>query len=136
MWTSSTGTGRGRACLARGEWKPLSPDHASRPRARAGFRSTHREQALVVPAPGGDRMSEYQFYEFRAVDRPLTPEETASLRKLSSRAEITPTRLEVTYNYGDFRGNPHELMKQYFDAHVYVSNFGFLTFMLRLPRAA
>ncbi len=37
-------------------------------------------------------MSEYQHYEFLALDKPLTNEQRAELRKLSSRAEITATR--------------------------------------------
>jgi len=37
-------------------------------------------------------MSEYQSYEFVALDRPLTPDEMAELRAISTRAEITPTR--------------------------------------------
>jgi len=36
-------------------------------------------------------MSEYQYYEFRAVDRPLTPQQQAELRSRSSRATITAT---------------------------------------------
>jgi hypothetical protein len=35
-------------------------------------------------------VSEYQYYEFLALDKPLTDEQRAELRKLSSRAEITP----------------------------------------------
>jgi hypothetical protein len=77
---------------------------------------------------------EYQYYEFRAVDRPLTPEQMDELRTLSTRAAITRNSFSNTYNYGDFRGNPRELMESFFDAHVYVSNFGTVTFMLRLPR--
>jgi hypothetical protein len=37
-------------------------------------------------------VSEYQYYEFLALDRPLTDKQRAELRKLSSRAEITATR--------------------------------------------
>ena len=81
-------------------------------------------------------MSEYQYYEFRAVDRPLTPEQMSELRALSSRAAITPLRFTNTYNYSDFRGDPRRLMESYYDAHVYVSNFGTVTLMLRLPRIA
>ena len=69
-------------------------------------------------------MSEYQYYEFRAIDRPLNTEEMASLRSLSSRAEISPRRLAVTYNYGDFRGDPIKLMHKHFDLMVYLSSFG------------
>jgi hypothetical protein len=79
-------------------------------------------------------MSEYQYYEFQAVDRPLTPEEMAELRKLSTRARITPTQLQNVYHWGDFRGKPLALMERYFDAFVYVANWGTHQFMMRLPR--
>ena len=45
-------------------------------------------------------MSEYQYYEFRTVDRSLTAGEIAELEKLSSRAEITATSFTNTYSYG------------------------------------
>jgi hypothetical protein len=79
-------------------------------------------------------MSEYQYYEFRAVDRPLGEREMVELRELSTRAEITPTGFVNTYNWGDFRGDPYELMEKYFDAFVYVANWGTHRFMLRVPR--
>jgi hypothetical protein len=47
-------------------------------------------------------MSEYQYYEFQAIDRPLTERETATLRGCSSRATITPTRFVNNYSYGSF----------------------------------
>jgi hypothetical protein len=78
-------------------------------------------------------MSEYQYYEFQAVDRPLSDEEMAELRGLSSRAAITPTRFVNTYNWGNFRGNPAVLMERYFDAFLYVANWGTHELMLRLP---
>lgn len=37
-------------------------------------------------------MSEYQYYDFRAIDRPLDAEALKALRALSTRARITPTR--------------------------------------------
>jgi len=79
-------------------------------------------------------MSEYQYYEFQAVDRPLDQRELAELRALSSRATITPTRLVNVYNWGNFRGNPAALMETYFDLFVYIANWGTHQFMLRLPR--
>ena len=60
-------------------------------------------------------MSEYQYYEFQAVDRPLTNEQMAELRALTSRATITPTRLVNVYHWGDFKGDPLRLMERYFD---------------------
>ena len=50
-------------------------------------------------------MSEYQFYEFLAVDRPLTRDDQEALRSLSSRATITATSFTNEYNFGDFRGD-------------------------------
>src|SRR5437870_3196300 len=79
-------------------------------------------------------MSEYQYYEFQAVDRPLSKREMAELRALSTRATITPTRFVNFYNWGSFRGNPSVLMEKYFDAFVYVANWGTHELMLRLPR--
>ena len=83
---------------------------------------------------GAAEMSTYQYYEFQAVDRPLTPAQIAELRALSTRARITPTQLQNVYHWGDFKGNPLVLMEQYFDAFVYVANWGTRRFMLRLPR--
>jgi hypothetical protein len=81
-------------------------------------------------------MSEYQYYEFQAIDRPLSDKDMAALREITSRAEITPTSLINVYHYGDFRGNPRKLMEQYFDAHLYTANWGTNTLMLRLPSSA
>ncbi len=36
-------------------------------------------------------MSEYQYYEFQAIDRPLTVKEMTELRSYSTRARITAT---------------------------------------------
>lgn len=79
-------------------------------------------------------MSEYQYYEFQAVDRPLSTQEMAELRALSTRATITPTRFVNVYHWGDFKGDPRVLMERYFDAFLYVANWGTHRFMLRLPR--
>lgn len=69
-------------------------------------------------------MSEYQYYEFQAIDRPLTNEEMTELRAISSRAEITPTRFTNFYSYGSFKGDEIEFLERFFDAHVYVANWG------------
>src|SRR5262249_14974979 len=78
-------------------------------------------------------MSEYQYYEFQAVDRPLTNQQIRELRSYSSRADITGTAFSVEYNWGDFKGNPVQWMEQYFDAIVHVANWGSRWFMLRVP---
>ena len=79
-------------------------------------------------------MSEYQYYEFLAVDRPLTAAEQAEVRQLSSRARITATSFVSEYQWGDFKGNPDEMMQRYYDAHLYLANWGTHRVMLRLPR--
>ena len=79
-------------------------------------------------------MSEYQYYEFRALDQPLTKDQMAELRDLSSRAHITPVSFVNVYNYGDFRGSPRELMETYFDAFLYLSNWGTRELMFRIPK--
>ncbi len=80
-------------------------------------------------------MSEYQYYEFLALDRPLDGEAMGALRAISSRSEITPTRMSNVYHYGNFKGDPYALMAQYFDAAFYDSNWGTRWLMLKLPRA-
>ncbi|MEO5346045.1 MAG: hypothetical protein H7834_06670 [Magnetococcus sp. YQC-9] len=47
-------------------------------------------------------MSEYQYYEFLAVDRPPNEQEIEELRALSSRARITATSFVNHYDFGDF----------------------------------
>lgn len=81
-------------------------------------------------------MSEYQYYDFRAIDRPLSSTEISELRALSTRAEITSRSFTNTYNWGNLKGDPNEWMEKYFDAHVYVSNLGSLRFMLRLDKGS
>ena len=79
-------------------------------------------------------MSEYQYYEFLAVDRPLTGPEMRELRAVSSRAIITATRFTNHYEWGNFKGDPRAWMERYFDAFLYFANWGTREFMLRLPR--
>jgi hypothetical protein len=79
-------------------------------------------------------MSEYQYYEFRSIDRPLDRDQMDELRQLSTRAEITSSSFTNTYNYGNFRGRPEKLIDRYFDAFVYVANWGTHRLMLRMPR--
>jgi hypothetical protein len=81
-------------------------------------------------------VSEYQYFEFQAVDRPLTTREMAVLRRYSSRATITPTRFVNSYSYGDFKGDISVWMEKYFDAFLYQANWGSNVLMLRLPGAA
>src|SRR5258706_14044535 len=88
------------------------------------------------PGPGREdcrSMREYQYYEFLAIDRPLSKREMAELRAISTRAEITPTSFVNTYEWGDLKARPIELMKKYFDAFVYLANWGTRECLFRLP---
>ncbi|HKS46413.1 MAG TPA: hypothetical protein VJT49_15130 [Amycolatopsis sp.] len=78
-------------------------------------------------------MSEYQYYEFLAIDRPLDDDEQADVRSLSTRARITSTSFVNEYHWGDFKGDPRRLMERYYDAHLYVANWGTHRVMFRLP---
>src|SRR5262245_29981081 len=80
-------------------------------------------------------MSEDQYYEFLAVDRPLTAAEQAEVRQLSTRARISATSFTNEYHWGNFRGDPRQMMRRYYDAHLYLANWGTHQVMLRLPRA-
>nr|WP_018639783.1 hypothetical protein [Parafrankia elaeagni] len=79
-------------------------------------------------------MSEYQYYEFLALDRPLNERQQAEVRTLSTRARITATRFTNEYHWGNFSGDPHTMMERYYDAHLYLANWGTHRLMLRLPR--
>jgi hypothetical protein len=78
-------------------------------------------------------MSEYQYYEFQAIDRPLTAKEMAELRSYSTRARITPTSFVNDYAWGSFKGNADTWMEKYFDAFLYLANWGTHVLKLRLP---
>ena len=43
-------------------------------------------------------MSEYQYYEFQAINRPLTVKEQDEIRKRSSRVKLTPTQAIFEYH--------------------------------------
>lgn len=58
------------------------------------------------------------------------------MRALSSRGRITPVSFANEYHWGDFKGKPKELMRRFYDAHVYVANWGTAVFMLRVPISA
>lgn len=79
-------------------------------------------------------VSEYQYYDFRAIDRPLTKKEMAALRSISTRAAITTTSFTNHYEWGDLKANPSKLLEKYFDAFVYFANWGTHEFYIRLPQ--
>jgi len=81
-------------------------------------------------------MSEYQYYEFLAIDRPLSAEDLAYVRTLSSRVQPTSTQAVFTYSFGDFRGDPLHLLAKHYDVMLYLANWGSKQLAFRFPRAA
>lgn len=78
-------------------------------------------------------MSEYQYYEFQAIDRHLTQEERAAICELSSRVKPTATSASFNYSYGNFRGDPKQVLARYFDIMYYIANWGTQQLMFRFP---
>jgi hypothetical protein len=79
-------------------------------------------------------MSEYQYYDFQAIDRPLSEADRQALRDLSTRARITANSFTNSYEWGDFKGDPAKLMERWFDLHLYLTNWGSRRLMIRLPK--
>ena len=79
-------------------------------------------------------MSEYQYYDLKAIDHALTKTEMAALRAISTRAVITTTSFTNHYEWGDLKADPLKLLEKYFDAFVYVANWGTREIHLRLPQ--
>ena len=78
-------------------------------------------------------MSEYQYYEFLAIDNQLTEREMAELRAISSRATITPVSFTNEYNWSNLSCNSEALLLRYFDVHIYVANWMTAILQVRLP---
>lgn len=78
-------------------------------------------------------MSEYQYYEFQAIDNPLSAADRDELRALSTRARITATSFTNSYEWGNFKGDPAKLMEKWFDLHLYLANWGTRRLMIRWP---
>ncbi|MEO1401437.1 MAG: hypothetical protein AAFV72_09370 [Cyanobacteria bacterium J06635_1] len=79
---------------------------------------------------------EYQYYEFQAIDRPLTQAEQDYVQTLSSRVRPTATRAVFTYSYGDFHGEPLSVLEKCFDAMLYMANWGSYQLAFRFPKSA
>jgi hypothetical protein len=78
-------------------------------------------------------MSEFQYYEWHALDRPLSPTEMAAVRRLSSHIDVSSTRAQVDYSWGSFKHNEIHVLTSFFDAFLYASNWGTYRLALRYP---
>jgi hypothetical protein len=78
-------------------------------------------------------MSEYQYYEWQTVDRLLTEAEQDAVGRLSSHIDVSSGRAVVTYSWGDFKHDPRQVLVRFFDAHLYMANWGSRRLMFRFP---
>src|SRR3546814_19274587 len=76
-------------------------------------------------------MSEYQYYEFQALDRHLGRAAQEALRSISSRARITATSFINHYELGDHKGDPSKFMANSFVLHHLFAHLGTLRLMIR-----
>jgi hypothetical protein len=81
-------------------------------------------------------MSEYQYYEFQSLGRPLSASAQAEMESLSSRVHLTANSASFVYNYGDFRGDPYKVLAKHFDVMLYIANWGTRRLMFRFPADA
>jgi hypothetical protein len=79
-------------------------------------------------------MSEYQYYEWQTLERPLTAAEQAAVNGLSSHIDVTSSQAIVTYNWGDFKHDPIQVLAKYFDVHLYAANWGTRRLAFRFPK--
>ena len=78
-------------------------------------------------------MSEYQHCEWQTVDRLLTDGEQEAVSHLSSHIDVSSSRAVVSYSWGSFKHAPLQILARYFDAHLYLANWGSRRLMFRFP---
>ncbi|MBA4070897.1 MAG: hypothetical protein C0497_03535 [Gemmatimonas sp.] len=81
-------------------------------------------------------MSYHETYEFFALDRCLTAPQMRALRRISTRATITPNRFYNWYDWGGLKGSPSDMLGRYFDLFVHTGNGVPDWGMLRFPSRA
>jgi hypothetical protein len=92
------------------------------------------ERGASAHSARSSTINEYQYYEWQAIDRPLTREERAAVDRLSSHITVTSTSAWVDYSWGDFKHDPKQVLARYFDAFLYLANWGSKQLMFRFPR--
>ena len=80
-------------------------------------------------------MSEYQYYEWQCIDRSLTAAEQGEVNRLSSHIHVTPTYAQVDYSWGNFKHDPADVLARFFDAFLYMANWGDHQLLFRFPKA-
>jgi hypothetical protein len=78
-------------------------------------------------------MSEFTYYGFQKVGRPLSQEAIKEVGALSSRSLVTPFSARFLYNYGSFKHDPEKVLLDYFDVFLFVSNYGTKRISFKVP---
>lgn len=79
-------------------------------------------------------MSEYQFYEFQSIDRPLQDEDIEAIHQYSSRVQVNRRKAIFEYSYSDFRYDEVEVLRKHFDMMIYMANWGTRRLLIKFPR--
>ena len=80
-------------------------------------------------------MSEYQYYEFRTINRQLSKAEQVAVNNLSSHGHTTATSFSVDYSWGNFKHDVDTVLAQYFDSAFYLTNWGTTELKFCFPKA-
>ena len=82
-------------------------------------------------------MSEYQYFEWQTIDHPLDEKQKVEVDRLSSHMDVvTSTQAIVTYSWGDFKHDPRDVLLKYFDAFLYLTEWGSRCLMFRFPKTS
>ena len=68
-------------------------------------------------------MSEYQYFEWQKLESPLRMDEQNAVNALSSHIGVSSMQASVSYNWGNFKHNPIQVLAKYFDSHLYFANW-------------
>lgn len=79
-------------------------------------------------------MAEFQIYDFRCIDQPLTAKEKAKVENLSSHIDVNSRRAVVSYSYGSFKHDEEKVLEEFFDALLYQTSYGQKKLMFRFPK--
>lgn len=78
-------------------------------------------------------MSEYQFYDFYAIDKALSSAQQKKVASYSSRSNSNSRRATFVYNYGDFRYKIENVLYDFFDIAIYIANWGTRRLLMKFP---
>ncbi len=79
-------------------------------------------------------MSEYQYYEWQTLERPLTADEQKAVNGLSSHIDVTSSQAIVTYEWSNFKHDSIQVLAKYFDSFLYLADWGTRRLAFRFPK--